>query len=1076
MPVMKWMSDLRKHIVSRHYNLGGLSVLIFAGIMCQPHLARAESAESAVPFGEMQQQNAVNGKVTGPDGEPLVGVTVMVKGSNKGTSTDVDGHYDLSLDNPRKAVLIFTYVGMKPAEIKVDGRRNIDVVMEDDHALLDEVMVVAYGTTTKESFTGSAVSVKSDKLTQAAASKTSAVEALRGNVAGVRFSNSGGQPGEVSGIQIRGIGSINESTTPLYVVDGVTLSTGLNMINPEDIESMTVLKDAAATSLYGNRASNGVIIITTKKGKAEKTKVTVNYEHAWSSQTMPRSLKGFYMNTAETTEYAMEALANRYLYNNKALPWQESYDPNNSAIYEAAQEYALKNLHSAAKLVHPDDPLDGSFDYATADLTKFLTNPRENNWQDAILRTGQENKVNVSATGGSEKLNYYASLGYLNQEGIVVGSDFDRYTGRLSVSGQIGKYIDFTIGENVGYTIKNEQTTGNYYSSPMAGLYWLNPSQPIYLSDGSLNETPGYFNQVPNYIHNLEHLSFTTKNFSSMTNISLTVKFTDWLRFTTVNGIDINYTQQKQIWDPQSNDGKATNGYMWQYSSLYHKMTTSNTLNFNKYFGNHFLSALIGYEAYKYTYDNLEAEGQQFAYADKMYLGNASVPAGVGGYEGSDRMVSYMAKVDYNYANKYYLSASYRRDGSSRFISKSRWGNFWSVSGAWSIIKENFMEHTHGWLDNLRLKASYGTNGNQPNGYYNNLTLFAVDARHNLLPALMASTIGNPDLTWENSYTWNVGLDFSVLNSRLSGTIEYYNRLTTDLIDWTNISYMTGWSSIIVNDGELRNTGLEITLSSRNIDNKDFLWTTDFNISYMRAKIQKLHGGTRISHPYITKEGEHLYSFYTREWVGVDSATGQGIWKKNTKDAEGNVIDPDGVTNNVDEADRVIVGKGYPDWFGGLTNTFSYKGFELSFLLTFSLGGDMWDDNHYYGVTDGNNLGNQNFRRDAADHWRKPGDKSDNPIIISGNPLKSSANTSSRRMTSSDHLRLKTLTFGYNFPSAWTNRIGVKGAKIYVNGNDVLTFSHSKYIDPEVGLDGMSKNVYTFPMLKSWRVGVKLEF
>lgn len=386
------------------------------------------------------------------------------------------------------------------------------------------------------------------------------------------------------------------------------------------------------------------------------------------------------------------------------------------------------------------------------------------------------------------------------------------------------------------------------------------------------------------------------------------------------------------------------------------------------------------------------------------------------------------------------------------------------------------MEHTHGWLDNLRLKASYGTNGNQPSGYYNNLTLFAVDARHNLLPALMASTIGNPDLTWENSYTWNVGLDFSVLNSRLSGTIEYYNRLTTDLIDWTNISYMTGWSSIIVNDGELRNTGLEITLSSRNIDNKDFLWTTDFNISYMRAKIQKLHGGTRISHPYITKEGEHLYSFYTREWVGVDPATGQGIWKKNTKDAEGNVIDPDGVTNNVNEADRVIVGKGYPDWFGGLTNTFSYKGFELSFLLTFSLGGDMWDDNHYYGVTDGNNLGNQNFRRDAADHWRKPGDKSDNPIIISGNPLQSSANTSSRRMVSSDHLRLKTLTFGYNFPSAWTNRIGVRGAKIYVNGNDVLTLSHSKYTDPEVGLDGMSKNVFTFPMLKSWRVGVKLEF
>lgn len=386
------------------------------------------------------------------------------------------------------------------------------------------------------------------------------------------------------------------------------------------------------------------------------------------------------------------------------------------------------------------------------------------------------------------------------------------------------------------------------------------------------------------------------------------------------------------------------------------------------------------------------------------------------------------------------------------------------------------MEGSSDWLDNLRLKLSYGTNGNQPGGYYNNLNLFSIAARHNLKPAMMASSIGNKDLTWEKSYTWNVSTDFSMFNHRFGGTIEYYNRRTTDLIDWTNISYMTGWSSVIVNDGVLRNTGVEITLNSRNIVAGDFVWTTDFNITTMRAKVEKLNGGSRISHPYITQEGADLYSFYTREWVGVDPETGRGTWKKNTKDDNGNVIDSEGVTHDPYEADRVIVGKGYPDWYGGMTNTFTYKGFELSFLLTFSLGGQMWDDTHYYGVTDGDGLGAHNFRKDAADHWRQPGDVSDNPIIIAANPLESSTCTSTRRLISSDHLRLKTLTFAYNLPKKWMNSIGMAGAKVYVNGNDIFTISASKYVDPEVGLNGMSKSPYDFPMLKSWRIGVKLDF
>lgn len=1028
--------------------------------------------------GLPQVSKKVSGVVVDEAGMPLPGVAVKIKGLQKGTATDVNGTFELVVEENTDVVLEFSFIGMKPQEVRVGNRHSVRVVLEAQHTELEEVMVVAYGTVKKESFTGSAVSVQGDKLAQAAASRTSAVQALQGNVAGVRFSRTSGQPGDLSSVQIRGIGSLNESTAPLYIVDGVAISSGLNMLNPEDIETMTVLKDAAATSLYGNRASNGVVIITTKSGKQGKTKVSVTYERAWSSQAMPRGLKGFYMNTKELTEYSVEALKNRYLYNNNALPWQSNYDPANTAIQEEARTYALKNLKSSAKLLHPDDPLDDTFDYATADLEKYLTHPREYNWEDVIFRTGEENKVNVSATGGKENLNFYASLGYVDQKGIVIGSEFERFTGRLSVSGKIGRLVDFSIGENVGYYIKDEQTEGEggyYYSNAIYGLGQINPSQPVWLDEHTLNPRPGFANNIPNYVANLSQVQFGTKQLSSISNLVFTVNFTDWLNFRTVNGVDLNNTQQKQVWTPESNDGKSTNGYVWQYGSMYQRLTTSNTLNFNKEFGKHNVSALVGYEAMKYMYDNFSGEGQQFAYGDLMYLGNAAVPSGVGGSAGKDRMVSVISKLDYNYGNKYYLSGSFRRDGTSRFIRENRWGNFWSVSGAWNITRESFMHPTENWLDNLRLKVSYGTNGNQPSGYFNSLTLFSVSAKHNQQAALTASSLGNPSLTWEKSYTWNAGLDFSVLKGTLKGTVECYNRLTTDLIDWTNVSYMTGWSSVIVNDGELRNTGVEITLNSRNID-REFKWTTDFNISYMRSKVEKLNGEARISHPYITQEGADVYSFYTRQWAGVDPETGRGTWKTNTKDAEGNVIDRESITSDVNEADRVIVGKGYPDWFGGLTNTFTYKGLELSFLLTFTLGGDMWDNTHYDAVTDGRGIGLNNFRKDAGSHWRKPGDRAKNPIVISNNPFKSSESTSTRRMISSDHLRLKNITLAYNLPKRWMDRIGLAGAKVYVNGNDVLTFSENKYVDPEVNINGMSRSIDSWPMLKSWRVGINVQF
>ena len=1021
-----------------------------------------------------QTKKTVKGLITDENNDPLPGVTVKIKGMNVGVASDVNGMYEITFQDAPDLVLEFSFIGMQPHSEKIGDRTEINIKMKSATEDLGEVMIVAYGTVRKESFTGSAVSIKGDEVIKAAASKTSPERALQGNVAGVRFSRGDGQPGGSASIQIRGIGSINETTEPLYIIDGVPMSAGTTMLNPDDIETMSVLKDAAATSLYGSRAANGVILINTKVGKEGKAKFDVTYERAWAWQAMPRELDGYYMNSKELTEYSIEALQNRYLYDRKALPWQSNYSQYEN-LKGDAYKYALENLYNKANIIHPDDPLDGTFDYTKADLSKYLTNPRRYNWYDAIFRTGTENKLTISSRGGTKNLQYYGSLGYVNQKGIARGSEFEKFTGRVSVTNKAGKFLTFTLGESVGYSIWDQNSEGNYASNPVTGMRRINPTQPIYLDNGQLNPTPGFRTNIPNYIQNLDLVLYNSRQLSSISNLNILLTFTDWLNFRTIEGIDINYSENKTTWTPESNDGKATNGQVSQGSSTWITLVTSNTLNFNKSFGDHTVTALAGYEARKYTSRSLSATGQNFTSSKLMYLSNAAKPSGVSGSESTDRIVSWISKVDYNYKNKYYLSGSYRRDGTSRLLKNNRWGNFWSVSGAWNISRENFLESTRHWLDNLRLKLSYGTNGTQPGGYFYSQSLYTVSYKHNENPALKVDTYGNPRLTWENSYTWNAGLDFSLWGKRFSGVIEYYNKHTKDLIDWPKVPIMSGWSSIVGNEGELRNTGVEITLESRNIDTEDFLWTTNFNISYMRAVVEKLKNES-ISSPYITRQGEKLNSFYVREWLGVDPQTGLAKFRKNTHDDNGKLIDSKSITTNPGEAERVIVGTGYPDWFGGLTNRFTYKGFELSFLLTFTLGG-MLADNSFYSVSSQvDELGGTNYRRDATNYWRKPGDKGTDPIVIEGAPLLYADYASTRALISSDHLRVKNITFAYNLPKHWVQKAGLRAARVYVNGNDVFTFYRSKYKNPEGNISGSARGIDSWPSLKSWRFGVSVSF
>lgn len=1030
-----------------------------------------------------QKVRTIRGVVMDKNKEPLTGVTIIVKGTTIGISTDIHGKFTLQIPDKPETILNISFIGMKSQEIIPGSKNDFRIILEELVETMDEVMVIAYGTVKKESFTGSATVMKGDQIMKESA-PISPEKAMQGYVAGVRITQTDGQPGAKATVQIRGIGSINGNIEPLYVIDGVPMISGdmsqvissnvMSAINPNDIESMTILKDAAATSLYGSRAANGVVIITTKQGREGKTVFNADYEHGWTTTAMPHELYGLYMDGKEYTEYALEGLKNRYLYDREALPGQKNYNTGNTGIVDEATAYAYNNLNGRAKVIHPDDPLDGSFDYKKANSKKYLSHPRNTDWAHALFSTGRENRFNFSARGGNDKLKFFSSIGYLKQVGLLPTSKFQRVSGKINVENRVNKHVKYAINQTLAQTDQSGTSSGNYYSNPIWGVKNTNPTAPVYLPNGEFYRYPGFNTKIPNYKKNVNEQGKKSSNFRSMTTVSLTIDFTDWLTFRTVNGIDYIHLTEASYSGIDSHDGRNEKGNLGEYLTKIYDLTTSNTLNFTKSFGQHNLGILTGYEAQKYKNKYFGAFGTGFISDNFLELDNAANASSLGGSFSDDRLISWLLKADYNYHNKYYLSGSIRRDGSSRLAQNQRWGNFFAVSVAWTLSQEEFIKPLT-WVNNLRLKISYGTTGNLPSNYYESQSLFSLSNKYNNKSVFFLKTIGNPDLTWEHSYTWNTGIDFRLLNSRLSGSLEYYNKMTDNLLNNATVSVNTGFSSILVNEGRLRNTGVELTLNSRNIDGDGFNWNTDFNISWMNARVESLKDDV-ISSPRIFREGEKLYSFYMREWAGVDEQTGQPLWYKNVYGTDGKTPVQDGsTTSKVAESNRVILCKAYPDFYGGITNRFSYRGIELSFLMTFTLGGNMFHNLDRLSA-DGRYIGTYNPSKNATEGvWKKPSDKATKPMIIYNNPYQPQE-YSSRYIHSTDHLRLKNVSLSYNLPKKWINRLYLTNAKIYFNATDILTFYKYNYINPEVSYTGNSNSGSRYPAIKSYRFGFQVQF
>lgn len=992
------------------------------------------------------QNISVRGSITdASSGETLPGATVVVKGTLTGGVSDVEGKYAVTV--PSNGTLVFSIIGFKTVEVPVNGRAVIDVALDADTEFLDDVLVVAYGTASRAAFTGSATQVKGEEI--AKMSSESIDKGLQGKVAGVRIASDNGDPGSAANIQIRGVGSISASTQPLYVIDGVVvdpatdgdISAGykstatLNTINPDDIESLTVLKDAAAASLYGSRAANGVIIITTKRGRAGKTTVSYSGEIGVSQIA---NMKAFEIMDGPTF-----------------MQWvADSYD----GYYNVYGGYPLGTI-TKQDLIDDGWFYDGSGNTSTK-------------WQNEVFRNAMTTNHQVSLNGGNDKTQVYASLGMTKNKGVVLGSSYQRFSGRMNVDHKVNDWLKASFRQMLsfnttkGYSDQSDQGQGWGNSSPTSSIFQQDPTAPVKDADGNYTNLSWGGADNPHLAFEEDsYESYNTSTTRSISNVDVNVSFTDWLYLTNSFGYDFTDSRQYMWWGPTSVDGGSYNGLRSEYDIQSKTLTNSLVLHFNKSFGKHSVSAIAGYEYSDHFSDYIYASTSNFP-TDKLPTLSVGQTNGAGGSRDRAVMNSILANANYNYADKYYASASFRRDGSSRLGPNNRWANFWSVSGAWRISKEDFLAGSPLFSD-FKVKASFGTNGNLPGGYYSHRGLYALGSAYAGESSIYWSSAGNDNLGWEMSDNFNVGFEWNMFG-RVQLNVEYYNKYTSSLIFSQPASIVTGFSSYTANIGNLSNSGVEVEISSKNIDTRNFSWTTDFNFTWQKNRIVSLPGGEDVAYGdgnmYLLREGVSMYAFYLPEYIGVNRETGLGeFW-----------IDPEdhskGVTNYYTQAGSTLLGKALPDFVGGMTNTFTWKGFDLSFLISYQFGGKLFDYMEYFTVSDGFRMSSFNQLAKGADYWTPDNPDAKYPRVIYQNPYRSDR-FSSRHIKSTDNIRLRELTFGYTckFKKA------IESARIYVKAiNPLMIWSATPDVDPDVPINGY--RTVDVPATRSFTVGVNLTF
>lgn len=1014
----------------------------------------------------LAQEKNISGKVVDGNNLPLPGATVIIKDSSSGTSTDFDGNY--SIKAKAGETLIISFVGYATKEITVGTSSKIDVRLQEDAESLEEVVIVAYGAQTRKSVVGAITVVSSDVIeNQQVIDVTSA---LQGSVPGVNIISGGGQPGNNPTIRIRGVSSINASASPLIILDGAPFNGNINTISADQIESINVLKDASSTSLYGSRGANGVILITTKKGKLNAAP-TVSFRSTVGIANQAVDMHDI-TDTDTFTKYTWEAMRNA-----------SQYEDGNT-VADAA-DFATNNLIPTLGY-NPygvDNPVGTNGELITTDKLW------DTDWTDLLINNAAVRKEHALAiSGGSENTTYYFSGNYLDQEGSVNTSDFQRVTTRLTVDSKVNDWL--SAGLSTFYSTSRQSVPdqdGTLFTSTIQWRNNLSSYYPLYrrdangalVLDASGDKIYDYGNtsggqpvnaarpqyQGENIVGSLYLYDNITKRDNFTANAYARIQIIENLSFKT----QISY--EKYILDTYEYNhnefgvAASVGGRVDQDRDFTTTRNIINAFNYNKTFGNHNFSVDAIHEAFERNNDELGAQGVGFL-PDVKVLNGSTTPESISGAFTDETLESYLARLSYNFNKRYYLEGSFRTDGSSRFAQPVRWGNFFSVGGSWVISDENFLADSN-TVNLLKLRASYGELGNNRTliddgtgtlvaDYFPYLSLFDTGENELDNTGVLLGLVTDPFLTWEKTSSTNIGLDFSLFKNTIYGSVDYYTKESVDLIYDQPLAISTGNESIKRNIGALKNYGLEVALNANIINRDNFTWTSSLNFSFDNNEITELTQESFINGTKRWEVGKSLYEFYMAEWAGVNPDNGYAMWYVDVLDTDGNPTGEQTTTEDYADASRNYVGKSsLPDVIGGFNNSFSYKNFDLNVLFNFSFGAYVYDS-VYAGLFGNFESAGGPGTVDLADRWQQPGDVTDVPLLLqSQNDFNS---RSDRFLFKNDYARLKALTFGYTLPSSAVERFGISRMRFFFQGDNLLTFQSHKGIDPEQSLAGTTDN------------------
>lgn len=1144
---------------------------------------KSKSEENWSHSETTQQQKGIIGKVIDSSGAPLPGTTVSIKGTTKGTITDADGNYILT-NIPDDAIIVFSFVGMKSQEFKTTGKTTLNVTLEEETVGIDEVVAIAYGTTKRKDLTGSISTVDAKLVTNQSNSTVS--RALEGAVAGLQVSAVDGQPGLDMGIRLRGVGSTSQNNSnALIVIDGVPAQqeNPLSTINPKDIENITILKDAASTAMYGSRGANGVVLITTKKGSKGKTKIS--FEGRWGiNQAGPYKFDKI-SDPKDVYEFAWQAIYNSARYGVNGSGIAKNYttnvqNPNMSASDAAAFASAHLFDYTGSTTSFSRNALQNWMLYkvpgaaytptgtgATASATMsgaYLVNTDgklnpnaellyNDNYDKYLLQDKLRQEYNVSASGGNEKVDYFVSLGYLEDPSYIRGSQFKRYNGRTNINAQLYSWLK--VGTNVAYSNRETQSTATRYgrnpgsavANPFRFINGQNQLIQLYARDENGNYI---YENGEKKVHvlagdtysplGLTDTSLGSTNILTMLDTDMDkrissdlvtrsyaeVKFMKDFTFTTNLSLEKYDETRTRYWQSETGQAQGTGAFGKVYQNV-SVLNIQQLLNYTHNFGKHHVDGLAGHEFNKYhletmyynsAYELIPGFATYVNFVGHYTGGTFSSP---GGNEWGNAMESYFGRGNYNYDDKYFASFSARRDGSSKFkYDSNRWGTFWSVGGGWRVSSETFMGNTKNWLDNLKVRASYGVIGNQSGiGNYSGYQLWGYGAKYssttagNGIPSEFVLSQGgfvNDGLTWENTNTIDAGIDISIFN-RVSATIDYYDRNTINAIWDQPIAYSLGQSVLTKNSAKIQNRGIELEVNIDLIKKKDLYWSISLNGTHYTTILKAvppgvgsaaLNGnwtanadswsaagsGASSNITYLRGIGKDYYNLYQFKYAGVDQTTGLPLFYHKVTEADHTsglytdiAIDGDAKTTNYTTASRYELGSAIPDWIGGFSTTVKYKNFDFTAQLAYQLGGKFYSTEYGNGMYQSNNLGRALSAELIGNTWTPENTSAKFPMAMYNNTYGDGATFGSwlysdLALFSASYMNVKNVTVGYTVAKSYLRKFGIGNLRVYVSADNLFMLTSHSGIDPRMSLvGGYDVGAYSYPTMRTISFGVNLD-